>query len=319
MSFSWDINTISHDQQDLISNADSGYNSVFDTEVPQPPPPLPAVSSSVQNSISSLRERFTCTHPSAAKARRRYEQSRDHPDRVHPVHKHILLPDPEQLLLHDKIRLYLSQYHMSDIRRAVVESIAISKEVTISRYTIRLRIDPIELLQFCSGLGNQLLSDLESVKPAFHNVCCQILQQILGYDNAPLADWVRLSLRLLYLPGAFQECHLPKIASALELSREDIVNDDHGYGGFFAISGRISGVSLAEYEIYSQTFKCNNPRCNNKNKLHYTPSTSQYRVVKSTEGDGFMETATSHCALSMPESVMDRVYISTSLIPYQEL
>ncbi|KAG0012983.1 hypothetical protein BGZ80_011380 [Entomortierella chlamydospora] len=276
MSFSWDINTISHDQQDLISNADSGYNSVFDTEVPQPPPPLPAVSSSVQNSISSLRERFTCTHPSAAKARRRYEQ------------------------------------------------------VTISRYTIRLRIDPIELLQFCSGLGNQLLSDLESVKPAFHNVCCQILQQILGYDNAPLADWVRLSLRLLYLPGAFQECHLPKIASALELSREDIVNDDHGYGGFFAISGRISGVSLAEYEIYSQTFKCNNPRCNNKNKLHYTPSTSQYRVVKSTEGDGFMETATSstllridlicsHCALSMPESVMDRVYISTSLIPYQEL
>ncbi|KAF9381001.1 hypothetical protein BGX21_002207 [Mortierella sp. AD011] len=168
MSFSWDINTILHDQQDLISNADSGYNSVFDTEVPQPRPPLPIVSSPVQNSISSLRERFIFS--------RNYEFTLD-----------------------------LSQYHMSDIRRAVVESIAISKEVTITRYTIRLRIDPIELLQFCSGLGNQLLSDLESVKPAFHIVCCQILQQILGDDNAVLADQVRLSLRLLYLPGAFQE------------------------------------------------------------------------------------------------------------------
>ncbi|KAF9167951.1 hypothetical protein BGX20_011452 [Mortierella sp. AD010] len=215
MSFSWDINTILHDQQDLISNADSGYNSVFDTEVPQPRPPLPIVSSPVQNSISSLRERFICTHPSAAKARRRYEQIQSNclfMTKLDCVSVSSLYVGGEskstlsiKVSRNYEFTLDLSQYHMSDIRRAVVESIAISKEVTITRYTIRLRIDPIELLQFCSGLGNQLLSDLESVKPAFHIVCCQILQQILGDDNAVLADQVRLSLRLLYLPGAFQE------------------------------------------------------------------------------------------------------------------
>ncbi|KAF9352260.1 hypothetical protein BGX26_009893 [Mortierella sp. AD094] len=295
MSFSWDINTISQDQQDLVSNVDSGYNSVFDTEVPQLPP-LPAASSLVQNSISSLRERFMCTHPSAAKARRRHEQSLKRSREIILIvcirYTSMFFHQIQSSCLFMKKSDYLSQYHMSDIQKAVVNSIASSKEVTTSGYTIRLRIDPIELLQFCSGLGNQLLRDLESVEPAFHIVCCQLLQQIVGDDNILLADQVRLSLRLLYLPGAFQECHLPRIASALELSREDIVNDNHGYSGFFAISGRISGVSLAEYEIYSQTFKCNNPRCKNKNKLHYTPSVSQYRVVKSTEDDGFMETAT---------------------------
>ncbi|KAF9113604.1 Minichromosome maintenance domain-containing protein 2 [Mortierella sp. AM989] len=250
MGFGLDDEIVLQVQQDLISNVDSGYSSVYDTEVPQLPFSLPTATTSPNQNSTSLRERFICTHPSATKARRRL-QSRDHPDRIHPVNKHVLPPDPEQLPLQEKIRLYIDRHHMSDIRRSMAESIASLKEskATIPRYVIRLKIDPIELLQLCSSLGNQVLCDLDSVVPTFHIVCCQLLQQIVGEDNILLADQVRVSIRLMYLPDAFKECNLPNIFSALELSREDIVDEGCGYSGFFTISGRISSISLMDHEM----------------------------------------------------------------------
>ncbi|KAI7819227.1 hypothetical protein BC939DRAFT_268038 [Gamsiella multidivaricata] len=268
-----------------------------------------------------------CTHPLAAKARKQHEQSRDHPDRVHPADRHVLPPDPEQLPLQEKIKLYITQYHMPDIHKAMVESIASKAEsgATISHYVVRFQIDPIQLLQCCSNLGNQFLGDLDSVMPGFHLVCCQILQQILGEDNVLLGEQVRTTVRVKYLPSVFQECHLPSIASTLRWSREDIAADSSGYSSFFIVSGKVTGISLVEHFIYSQTWRCDNPRCNNQNYLHYTPSAREYRVIKRTEDDLFMETGTnasllqidlicSHCNLEMVESVLDRVYMKQQVI-----
>ncbi|KAG0327513.1 hypothetical protein BGZ99_007471 [Dissophora globulifera] len=152
---------------------------------------------------------------------------------------------------------------------------------TIGRYFIRFYIDPIDLLQCCSSLGNDYLNDPDSLSMDFHLVSCQILQQMLGKDGTLLVEQVRLRMRIKYLPSAFLE--------------------------------------------YSQTFKCNNPRCHNQNYLHYTPSAPWNRVIKRTEDDGFMETGTSaallnidlicsHCDLQMSESVLDRVFTKQQTI-----
>ncbi|KAI8600772.1 hypothetical protein EDD21DRAFT_444259 [Dissophora ornata] len=345
MKFTTSSSTASQDQQDPISNKDSGYSSHLDAEVPSLPS-FPSAASSlltsaslssstiapdatfdIKSTIASLRGRFMCSHPLAAKARKRHEQSRDHPDRVHPADKHVLPQDPEQLPLQKKVKLYLTRYHMSDIRRAMADSIAsqAQESATISRYVIRLQIDPTELLQCCSSLGNDFLSDLDSVAPDFHLVCCQILQQMLGEDKALLSEQVRLSMRIKFLPSVFQECHLTSIAAALEQTREDIAGDSNSYSGLFILTGRVSCISLAEHVIYSQTYKCDNPRCNNRNCLHFTPSATQRRVIKRTEDDGFMETGTSasllkidlicsHCGLEMPESILDRDYMKQQTV-----
>ncbi|KAF8935918.1 hypothetical protein BGZ58_004726 [Dissophora ornata] len=171
MKFTTSSSTASQDQQDPISNKDSGYSSHLDAEVPSLPS-FPSAASSlltsaslssstiapdatfdIKSTIASLRGRFMCSHPLAAKARKRHEQS----------------------------------------------------AATISRYVIRLQIDPTELLQCCSSLGNDFLSDLDSVAPDFHLVCCQILQQMLGEDKTLLSEQVRLSMRIKFLPSVFQE------------------------------------------------------------------------------------------------------------------
>ncbi|KAF9153231.1 hypothetical protein BG015_003832 [Linnemannia schmuckeri] len=159
---------------------------------------------------------------------------------------------------------------MMDVRQAITESNTAKVETrgSISRYMIRMIVDPIELSQTCASLGNQLLCDIESIEPDVHLVCCQILQQFMSLEeNALLAEQVRVCLRVKY----------------------------------------------------SQTFLCVNPRCNNKNYLHFTPSAARHRVIKRAKDNGFMETGTdaallnidltcSHCDWEMPESVLDRVY-----------
>ncbi|KAF9984761.1 hypothetical protein BGZ75_003691 [Mortierella antarctica] len=105
----------------------------------------------------------------------------------------------------------------------------------------------------------------------------------------------------------------------LEISREDIAEEQDAYSGFLTLTGRVSKTFLAEHVIYSQTFICTNPKCNNRNRLHFTPSATRNRVIKRTEDEGFMETGSSatllpidlvcsHCNMKMPESVIDRVY-----------
>ncbi|KAI8362221.1 hypothetical protein B0O80DRAFT_524586, partial [Mortierella sp. GBAus27b] len=210
---------------------------------------------------------------------------------------------------------------MPSIQKAMKESIEIKTQLsaTISRYLIRFDVNPVELLQYNPSLGSKLLSDLDSILSDLHLVCCRIVQQVLGDERVLLAEQLRLNIRITHLPSVFQECHLPSVASALELTREDIAGNSHSYNGFVAISGRVSSVSLTWHAIYSQTFKCNNPRCNNRNYLHYTPLASHNRVIKRAEDDGFMETGTNatlllidllcnHCNEEMPESVPDRVY-----------
>ena len=77
---------------------------------------------------------------------------------------------------------------------------------TISRYVVRLSVDPHELLQVCSGLGNQFLSGpKEDMEHLFHTACCQILQEMLGEENMLLSEQVRVQIRIMYLPSAFQE------------------------------------------------------------------------------------------------------------------
>ncbi|KAG0274289.1 hypothetical protein BGZ95_009935 [Linnemannia exigua] len=191
---------------------------------------------------------------------------------------------------------------MTDIRRAIAESNTTKVETggSFSRYVIRVNIDPIELLQTCSSLGNLLLCDIEAIEPDIHLICCQILQQLMSLeDGSLLAEQVRLCLKLKYLPPSFQECHLPMIASSFLLSREDIAQDMSSYSGFVALSGRVTTVSLAEHIIYSQTFLCVNPRCNNRNYLHFTPSAPRHRVIKRAEDDGFLETGTEQVHLAL--------------------
>ncbi|CAO3567595.1 unnamed protein product [Mortierella alpina] len=286
-------------------NDDSGYGSLVDAEVPS----LASCSStaappSLEISLASLRQQFTCTHALATKARKLFEQlmsvfrtqqTRNHPDRIHPADEHILPPDPEQLPLQVVVKLYVEQYHLSSIRRAMVESVTIKLETraTISRYVVRLSVDPHELLQ--------------------------ILQEMLGEENMLLSEQVRVQIRIMYLPSAFQECHLHSFSSALEISREDIAEEQDAYSGYLTLTGRVSKISLVEHVIYSQTFICTNPKCNNRNCLHFTPSAARNRVIKRTEDEGFMETGStatllpidlicSHCNMEMPESVIDRVY-----------
>ncbi|KAF9961776.1 hypothetical protein BGZ72_002015 [Mortierella alpina] len=184
---------------------------------------------------------------------------------------------------------------MSNIRRAMAKSVVnkLETRATISRYVVQLSIDPHELLQVCSSLGNQFLSGpMEDMELLFHIACCQILQEMLGEEHMLLSE---------------------------QASREDVVQEQDAYSGFFTITGRVSRTYLAEHVIYSKTFICINPKCNNRNCLHFTPSATRNRVIKRTEDDGFMETGSSatllpidlvcsHCNMEMPESVIDRVY-----------
>ncbi|KAF9145780.1 hypothetical protein BGX30_006836 [Mortierella sp. GBA39] len=210
---------------------------------------------------------------------------------------------------------------MMDIRQAISESNTTKVETggSVSRYVIKITVDPLELLQTCANLGNKLLCDIESIEPDVHLVCCQILQQFMSLgENSLLAEQVRVCLRVKYLPPSFRECNLPSIASTVSFSREDITQDKDSHSRFVTLSGRVTSVSLTEHIIYSQTFLCVNPRCNNRNYLHFTPSAPRHRVIKRAEDGGFMETSTdatllnidlacSHCDLEMPESVLDRV------------
>ncbi|KAF9965125.1 hypothetical protein BGZ70_005374 [Mortierella alpina] len=218
--------------EDPSLNGDSGYGSLFDGEVPSlASRSSTAAPSSLESSLASLRQQFACTHSLATKARKRFEQTRNHPDRIHPADEHILPPDPEQLPLQVVVKLYIEQYHLSSIRRAMVE------------------------------------------------------------------------------------CVMNKV----KISREDIAEEQDAYSGYVTLTGRVSRISLVEHVIYSQTFICTNPKCNNRNCLHFTPSATRNRVIKRTEDEGFMETGSSatllpidlicsHCNMEMPESVIDRVY-----------
>ncbi|KAI1317395.1 hypothetical protein EDD11_008459 [Mortierella claussenii] len=195
-------------QQNLISDDDSGYSSILTARCRSGSIASPSTAASfVQTTIESLKERFVCAHASEAPARKRYEQTRDHPDRIHPADIHVLPPDPEQLPLRQQAKLYIMRHHMSAIRNAITVSTASKDEsgAMISRFIIRLHIDPLELLQTCSSLGNQFLTSMESVEPTFQLVCCQVLQEMLGEQNALLAEQVRLYIRLKYLPYAFRE------------------------------------------------------------------------------------------------------------------
>ncbi|KAK3822570.1 MAG: hypothetical protein J3R72DRAFT_497163 [Linnemannia gamsii] len=319
--FSFPISAISQNEDNNYevesNNDDSGYGTTH-RDMNSRVPSLAfssdlSLPSSIESTVKSLREQFMCTHPSAAVRRRRHVQRRDHPERVHPADKHVLPPNPEQLPLQMQIKLYVTQHHMTDIRRAITESNTTKVETggSISRYVIRVNIDPIELLQTCSSLGNQFLCDIESIESDVHLICCQILQQFMSLDDhSLLAEQVRLCLRLKYLPPSFQECHLPTIASSLLLSREDIAQDMNSYSGFVALSGRVTSLSLTEHIM---------------NYLHFTPSAPHHRVIKRTEDDGFMETGTDatllnidlqccHCNSEMPESVLDRVYMKQQKI-----
>ncbi|KAF9904080.1 Minichromosome maintenance domain-containing protein 2 [Linnemannia zychae] len=120
---------------------------------------------------------------------------------------------------------------MTDIRRAISESSTAKAErgTSISRYVIRMNMDPIELLQTCSSLGNQLLCAIESIEPDVHLVCCQILQQFMSLDENPLlAEQVRLCLRLKYLPQSFRENYLCFTPSA-PLHRVIKRTEDEGF------------------------------------------------------------------------------------------
>ncbi|KAG0210302.1 hypothetical protein BGX28_009458 [Mortierella sp. GBA30] len=193
---------------DSVSNEDSGYSSVFDAEVPSL---VPRSTTSILPRLSKLEflcERHLYTYTEKLAVRRLIEPTRDHPDRVHPVDDYVLPPDPELLSLQESLKLHLTQHHMSDIRQAVVESI-VNKAKTgarISRYVIRLKIDPSELLQACSTLGNQFLAgSTRLTELLFHLVCCQILQDYLGEENVLLSEQVRIQIRVVNLPSTFDE------------------------------------------------------------------------------------------------------------------
>ncbi|GJJ77003.1 hypothetical protein EMPS_09362 [Entomortierella parvispora] len=307
-------------EQDRDSDSGFSHSTLVDAEVPvlSSDATFPSSrSSDVTATIQSLRERFICTHTLSKTARKRHEQTRDHPDRIHPADKHVLPPDPESLPLQEQIRMYITMYHMADIRRALADSVKdkIETGATIPKYVIRVQVDPVILLETCSSLGNQVLDDIGSVEPEFHMICCQLLQFFLGQESILLYEQVRLSLRLSYLPTAAQDCFLPSISAALTVTREDRANNT-----FVSFTGRVASTSLSEYVIYSQTFICTNSRCNNHDYLHHRPRASSCRVIKRTEDGGFMETGTnatllkidlncSHCGQEMPESVLDRVYM----------
>lgn len=120
---------------------------------------------------------------------------------------------------------------------------------------------------------------MEEVELLFHTACCQIVQEMLGEENMLLWEQLRIQIRVMYLPSAFQEyvskkcwvpsefcsgsfgsieglainrwflsrCHLRSIASALEISREDIAEGQDAYSGFLTMAGRVSKIFLAEY------------------------------------------------------------------------
>ncbi|KAF9133491.1 hypothetical protein BGW39_009681 [Mortierella sp. 14UC] len=193
--------------------------------------------------------------------------------------------------------LWMNMFCHRTLSNSPCRSKSSSTGASISRYVIRMNVDPIELLQTCSSLGNQFLCDIASVEPDVHLVCCQILQQYMSLDEKfLLAEQVRLCLRLKYLPPSFRE--------------EDIAQDKNNYSGFVTLTGRITSMSLTEHIM---------------NHLHFTPSAPRHRVIKRAEDDGFMETGTdatlltidlicSHCDLEMPESVPDRVYMKQQRI-----
>ncbi|KAG0057632.1 hypothetical protein BGZ83_007005 [Gryganskiella cystojenkinii] len=197
--------------QDQLSERESVNSTLVDAEVPSLPSsftarPSPVISASTSASLRSL-QTFACTHPLAAAARKRHEQSRDHPTRVHPVDQHVLPPIPEDIPLYEQIKLYITQHHMQDIRRALSDSVTdrIQTGATISKYVICLQIDPVMLLQSCSRLGNQILRDIDAIEPECHVICCQMLQSLLGGENMLMHEQVRLCLRLLYVPTAARE------------------------------------------------------------------------------------------------------------------
>ncbi|KAG9070370.1 Minichromosome maintenance domain-containing protein 2 [Linnemannia hyalina] len=102
----------------------------------------------------------------------------------------------------------ITQDHMMDIRQAISESNATKVETggAVSRYVIRITIDPLELLQTCANLGNKLLCDIESIEPDVHLVCCQILQQFMSLDeNSLLAEQVRMQFAVYCFYGVVFE------------------------------------------------------------------------------------------------------------------
>ncbi|KAF9573688.1 hypothetical protein EC968_008204 [Mortierella alpina] len=275
------------ESEDLSLNGDSGYGSLLDAEVPSlvsrssaAPPP------SLESSLAFLRKQFTCTHSLATKARKRFEQTRNHPDRIHPADEHVLPPDPEQLPLQEVVKLYIEQYHMSSLKRAMAESV-----------TNKVKGDNLTL--FCP---------VERRSP---RVIAGMLQFRESASRGPVGGHgVPIPCRLLSAPFR---------TSALEMSREDIAEEQDAYSGFLTLAGRVSKVFLTEHVLYSQTFICINPKCCNRNCLHFMPSATRNRVIKRTEDEGFMETGSSatllpidlvcsHCNMEMPESVIDRVY-----------
>ncbi|KAF9546347.1 Minichromosome maintenance domain-containing protein 2 [Mortierella hygrophila] len=169
----------------------------------------------------------------------------------------------------DLVAVDITQHHMMDIRQAISESNTTKVETggSVSRYVIRMTIDPLELLQTCANLGNKLLCDIESIEPDVHLVCCQILQQFMSLDeNSLMAEQVRMQFAIYCFHGVVFE---------------------GGYSG----QGKLFKIRDSLW-TYSQTFLCVNPRCNNKNYLHFTPSAPRHRVIKRAEDDGFMETST---------------------------
>ncbi|KAF9332084.1 Minichromosome maintenance domain-containing protein 2 [Podila minutissima] len=287
------------DADDQTTLEEPEGSTLLDAEVPSL-----AHESTLESSVRSLRERFLCIHPLAEKVKRR--QERIFPARVHPADEHHLPPDPNQLPTQEKI---------TDCK---LENLSGS---TVNRYSVLIVIDPMIILDGFPSLGNQLINDYNSILPDFHVACNGIVQSMLDGDTLLFSEQVRLRIRLQYLPSAAKEVHLPTFASALAVSQESKLRDKNIYTGFFSLWGFVSSVSLTESVIYSQVFLCMNRRCQNRNYLCFTPSSTSHRIIKRTEEQEFMETSTNatlldvdllcgHCGENMPESLQDRVYMN---------
>ncbi|KAF9937427.1 hypothetical protein BGZ65_001497 [Modicella reniformis] len=214
MAFRRDSIILPQGQEGLTSNEDSGYSSVPDDEASSLSYPAPSCSS-VESSIAYLRSRFLCPHPAAEKARKRHLQVRRETTLIVSIHQinmsflRTLSNYPSRNKSDDCFGSDILRHQMFSIHRAMEES-AVNKMqmgATISRYAIRLDIDPIELLDFSPTLGNLLLSELDTVIPDIHLVCCQIIQQILREEKTLLTEQVRLNMRVLNIFGILGECN----------------------------------------------------------------------------------------------------------------
>ncbi|KAI8914859.1 MCM2/3/5 family-domain-containing protein [Powellomyces hirtus] len=212
----------------------------------------------------------------------------------------------------DALLQYLRKHHAKDIQLAIFDSQRIKEEknATINQYHVILKLDPLRFTEFDASLGNLLIAGTCSHLD-FENACFHLLDAALSPTGAGFPEYVRVSVRLAYLP-TFQEA---QYASA-QIRRR--YGDKQADETFVKVRGEISGLYHTVHVVYSYLYRCTYHKCRNPNTLHITPDAQRHRVIKrEADGENLMTTtsATLHeidltcssCGKTMLESPVDRV------------